>query len=59
MKKFLLLYGVYSNVDFELFIDCLGVYDSWDEACKAMEFSQEEDEDDGEERKYKIQEINL
>ena len=59
MKKFLLLYGVYSNVDFELFIDCLGVYDSWDEAYEAMEFSQEEDEDDGEERKYKIQEINL
>ena len=58
-KKFLLLYGVYSDIDYDLYIDCLGMYNSYEAACNAMALSQEEDEEDGAQRQYRIKEVNV
>lgn len=60
MKKFLLLYSSYSDVDCELFTDCLGVYNTFEEAKEAMIQSQEEDDEyDGMERDYVIKEMKI
>ena len=58
MKKFLLLYASYSEIDYELFVDCLGVYDTIEQAEQAEVQSRKEDNDDME-RVYSIKEITI
>jgi len=59
MEKYLLLDCSYSNVYCELFTDCLGVYDTEEEASAAQKESALEDENDGMDREYRIKRVNI
>lgn len=59
MKKYLLLYASYSDVDYEMFVDCLGIYDTREEAEKAEAVSRNEDDADGTDRIYHIKEMTI